>query len=120
MKQIGVFSETVIKALNLKILPGTPIYIGESNTNHIKDRHPIEYETYLPRIEEIIAEPDYVGKNEKNQSVDFVKLFKVGTEYVQISVRISSKGTWFAKTMFMLMTYKAERYIEQGTLVKIS
>lgn len=47
--------------------------IGDSNIEHIKNIHPYEYEQYFPRIEEIISEPDYVGKNPKDDSINYVK-----------------------------------------------
>lgn len=62
-KQIGTFSSDVIQLLNLNISPGTPIYIGESNIEHIKKRHPYEYEKYFCDIEDILKNPDYVGQN---------------------------------------------------------
>lgn len=61
-KQIGYFSQEIIDLLNLDMKAGTPIYIGESNIEHIKSRHPYEFEAYFSNIEEIISEPDYVGK----------------------------------------------------------
>ena len=37
-KQIGNFTSEIINLLNLDIPVGTPIYIGESNIEHIKSR----------------------------------------------------------------------------------
>lgn len=119
MRQVGVFSEKVIQVLELQIEAGTPIYIGDSNIDHIKKRHPVEYRQYFSRIEEILDEPDYVGKDPKNNSIDYVKVFRDGDDFIQVSVRVTNNGNYFAKTLFQLMTYKAERYIEQGTLKKL-
>lgn len=118
-KQIGCFSQEVIDLLNLDIDAGTPIYIGASNIEHIKSRHLYEYEQYLPHIEEIIAEPDYVGKNPKDGSIGYVKVFQLGSEYIRVAVRITSKGVAFAKSLHLLSTYNAERYIDRGTLKKL-
>lgn len=42
---IGYFHQPVIDLLNLPDLTtDTPILIGESNIEHIKNRHPYEYE----------------------------------------------------------------------------
>lgn len=119
MQKIGSFSQAVIDVLELEIQAGTPIYIGESNEEHIKSRHPEEYELYYPKIGDIIANPDYVGKNQKNDSIDFVKLFELHGNYVQVSVRVTASGKSYVKTMFLLMTFKAERYIRNGTLKQI-
>lgn len=119
MKQIGVFTKKIIDLLELDVAEGTPIFIGDSNIKHIKQRHPAEYDMYFSHIEEIIQYPDYVGIDQKNDSIDFVKVFQLGTEYVQVSVRVSASGQFFARTLFTLMSFKAERYIKQGTLIKI-
>ena len=119
MKQIGIFSEKVVSLLSLDIEAGTPIFIGRHNEQHIRDRHPAEYDLYYSRIEEIIDSPNYVGKDPKTGSIDFVKTFQTGTEYVQVAVRINASGIFVARTLFLLATYNAERYIRQGTLIKL-
>ena len=116
---IGYFSKKIIELLNLNIKPGTPIYIGLSNIEHIKNRHPYEFEHYLPYIEDIIDKPDYVGKNPSDNSISYVKLYQLNTEYVRVAVRITPKGIPFAKSLHMLSTYNAERYIEHGTLKQL-
>ena len=118
-KQIGYFSQEVIDLLNLDICAGTPIYIGDSNIEHIKRRHPYEFDQYFPCIEEILSEPDYVGQNPKDQSIAYVKLYQLGSEYIRVAVRITPKGVAFAKSLHLLSTYNAERYIERGTLKKL-
>lgn len=116
MKKIGRITQQVIDLLGLSITADTPIFIGQKNTEHMKSRHPYEFEVYYPQIEDILSNPDYVGYNTHNGSIDYVKLFRVNSNYIQISVRISGSGQYFARTLFQLSTYKAERYIEQGAL----
>ena len=115
-KKIGSFSKEVIELLELEITAGTPIYIGSSNMEHIKNRHPYEYEKYLPYVSDIISTPNYVGKNPSDGSVAFVKFYQIGEEYVRVAVRVNTNGTAFAKTLHLLSTVNAERYIEKGTL----
>ena len=115
-QKIGSFSQEVIELLELKITAGTPIYIGSSNIEHIKSRHPYEYEKYFPYISDIISAPSYVGRNPSDQSITFVKFFQTGEEYVRVAVRVTTNGTAFAKTLHLLSTVNAERYIEKGTL----
>lgn len=118
-KQIGCFSQDVIDLLELDVKAGTPIYIGESNIEHIKSRHPYEFEAYFQNIEEIIAHPDYVGQNPSDKSISFVKTYQLDTEYIRVAVRITPKGIPFAKSLHLLSTCNAERYIERGTLKKL-
>lgn len=115
-QKIGSFSQEVIELLELNIIAGTPIYIGPSNIEHIKSRHPYEYEKYFPYISDIISAPSYVGRNPADQSITFVKFFQTGEEYVRVAVRVTTNGTAFAKTLHLLSTVNAERYIEKGTL----
>lgn len=117
---IGRFSQSVLDVLNLdNIKAGTPIYIGETNIEHMKNRHPYEYDKYFPDICEIIADPDYVGVNPKDDSICFVREYKIASEYVRVAVRVTSGGTYFAKSLHSLSTCNAERYIERGTLKKL-
>ncbi|MBO5336239.1 MAG: hypothetical protein J6A94_03810 [Lachnospiraceae bacterium] len=119
MQIIGYITPQVINTLGLEFCPNTPIYIGESNIEHIKNRHPYEYEKYFSEIENIINSPDYVGKNPKDSSLLFVKLYKIANEYLRVAIKVSASGKCFAKTLHLLSTCNAERYIEKGTLKKI-
>jgi hypothetical protein len=119
MEIIGYISQAVIKTLDLKISPNTPVFIGESNIEHIKSRHPYEYEQYYQDIGLIINSPDYVGLNPKDDSILFVKLYKVNGEFIRVAVKITSGGKCFAKTLHSLSTCNAERYIEKGTLKRL-
>ncbi len=40
--RVGTLSRQVISALNLPIKNETPIYLGETNIDHMKRRHPAE------------------------------------------------------------------------------
>ena len=119
MKKVGIFKQEIIDLLGLNIEAGTAIYVGDQNIKHMKQRHPEVFDLYFPRIEEILDDPDYVGWDNKNQSVDYVKLYLVANEYIQVSVRISATNVQYARTLFLLMTYKAQRYIDQGTLIPV-
>lgn len=86
---------------------------------HIKKRHLYEYEKYLPDLGLIINFPDYVGLSPKDNSILFVKLYKIDGEYIRVAVRITSSGKYYAKTLHLLSTCNAERYIRKGTLKKL-
>lgn len=116
MEIIGHVSPKVIKALNLCIEPNTPVYIGESNILHIKNHHPCEYDKYYKDIRNIINLPDYVGLNPKDGSILFVKLYRTDKEYIRVAVKITSGKKCFVKTLHLLSTCNAERYLEKGTL----
>ena len=119
MKPIAHISQKVIDILRLDISPNTPVFIGKANLEHIKNRHLYEYEKYLPDLGLIINFPDYVGLSPKDNSILFVKLYKIDGEYVRVAVRITSGGKCYAKTLHLLSTCNAERYIQKGTLKKL-
>ncbi len=119
MKQVDTISQKIIYMLQLNLPPNTPIFIGSSNIEHIKSRHPYEYDKYYDKIQEILSAPDYVGINPNNNSIQFVKLYKVDSEYIRVAVKISNTKNSFVKSLHLLSTYNAERYIEKGTLKKL-
>ena len=119
MTPIAYIKKEIIELLDLDLPPDTPVYMGDSNREHIKNRHPYEYEKYLPDIGIIIEEPDYAGLSPKDGSILFVKLYEVHGEYIRVAVRITSSGKCYAKTLHLLSTCNAERYIEKGTLKKL-
>ena len=42
-KKIGVFSARIVEILELDIPAGTPIYIADSNIEHMKTSHPDDF-----------------------------------------------------------------------------
>lgn len=117
---IGHISQEIISILGLSdVNVGAPILIGESNIEHIKRRHPYEFDKYYPDIREIIGSPDFVGINPSDHSIAYVKEYIIASEYVKVAVRVTTKGQYYAKSLHSLSTYNAERYIERGTLKKL-
>ncbi len=119
IRKIGAFNQKVLSVLDEDIPLGTPIYIGTVNVEHIKNRHPYEYDKYFKDIEYIIDKPDYVGKNPKDNSIIFVKEYKVNEEFIRVGVKVSSHGQYFARTLHLLSNCNACRYIEKGNLKKL-
>lgn len=119
VKQIGKMSKEVVDLLSIQLEYDTPILIGKSNIEHIKRRHPYEYEKYFRDIEMILEEPDYVGINPKDESISFVKEYQADAEFIRVAVKVSAGKKSYAKTLHLLSTCNAERYIEKGTLIKL-
>lgn len=119
MQLVGRFCKKVIDLLNLSIEVDTPIYIGSVNESHMRNRHEYEYDKYYKDVSTIIGQPDYVGINPHDNSVMYVKEYKEAGEYIRVGVKVTCNGTYFARTLHLLSTYNAERYIKKGTLKKI-
>ena len=59
MRQIGQFTQAVIDTLHLPVLVGTPIMLGETNIDHMKKRHPADYDKYGCDIEDVYKRQQY-------------------------------------------------------------
>ena len=119
MKPIAYISQQIIDVLNLNLPTNTPVYIGEGNIEHIKNRHPYEFDKYYQDISLIINSPDYVGLNPKDNSILMVKLYQMDNEYIRVAVKVTSNNICYAKTLHLLSSCNAERYLEKGTLKKL-
>lgn len=118
-KRIGSFSERVIRTLDLNIAIGTPIYIADSNIEHMRNSHPQDYEKYKDDLQNIIANPDYVGKNNKDDSIEFTKEYFINEEYVKVAVRVSSSNIYYVRSMYVLNSNRVKNFIAKGTLLKL-
>lgn len=114
--KIGYFSSTVINALGLDIPVGTPIYISDSNIEHMKSSHPEDYQKYGCDISDIIAFPDYVGRNTKDNSIEFTKEYIIDGKFVKVAVRVSTKNVYYARSLYVLNSNRVRNFIEKGTL----
>lgn len=116
-KEIGKINKKLIKLLNLSVPEDTPIFLGDSNVQHMKSSHPEDYDKYGKHIESIIYSPDYVAINKKDNSIEYVKEFIINEEYVKVAVRVSTNGTYFARSLYVLNTNRVNNFIEKGTLL---
>lgn len=117
-QRIGSFSEDVINLLNLNIPVGTPIYIGDSNIAHMQHSHPTDFIKYGNDIQDIIEHPDYVGRNTKDNSIEFTKEYVVNGEFVKVAVRISMNNVYYARSLYVLNPNRVKNFIAKGTLKK--
>ena len=56
----------------------------------------------------------YVAKKPNQGSIEYIKEYKVNNEFVLVAVRISNKGTMFAKTLFTMTERKKNIYLQKG------
>ena len=119
MRKVGQITSEVINTLGLNHSAGCPIYIGETNIAHMKDTHPVDYEKYGLQIEEILSNPDYVGMNPKDKSIEYVKEFLIEGEYVKVAVRIAHSGRFYARSLYVLNANRVHNFINKGTLKKL-
>lgn len=118
-REIGCFTSAVINALELDIPVGTPIYISDSNIEHMKTSHPQDFKKYGCDIESIISAPDYVGRNSKDNSIEFTKEYFIAGDYVKVAVRVTSNNVFYARSMYVLNPKRVKNFIAKGTLKKL-
>lgn len=119
MKQIGTISKQVAKLVGLPELEGMAIMLGDSNIAHMKSKHPSDYEKYGGEISNIVTAPDYIGRNPKDNSIEYVKGYVVDDEYVKVAVRVSAAGTLFARSLYILNNNRVQNFIKKGSLVQV-
>lgn len=118
--QVGTITEEIIDILGItNIKPNTPILLGDTNIQHMKSSHPEDYQKYSSHIINILASPDYVGINKKDNSIEYVKEFKVDNNFVKVAVRISLNGNVFARSIYVLNKNRVNNFINKGTLKKV-
>ncbi len=118
-KLIGFFSSAVIETLGLDIPSGTPIYIADTNIKHMKTSHPDDFVKYGGDISEIIAHPDYVGRNKKDDSIEFTKEYVIDGDFVKVAVRVTPRSVYYARSMYVLNSNRVKNFIRKGTLKKL-
>ena len=116
-RQVGIITAEVISLLELSIEPGMPILLGESNYKHMQESHPEAFADYFEYLEDILAKPDFVNLNPKDGSVKYIKHI-FGN--VAVGERVSASGTAFARTIFIVETWKLRQYEAGGYLKQCS
>ena len=115
-RQVGILNQRVIDLLGLDMPAGKSILLGETNINHMMNRHPRDYELYGVYISKILSEPDYVALNVKDDSIEYVKEMQIDHVYIKVAVRISIKGQLYARSLYRLNDNRVKNFIEKGTL----
>ena len=115
-KLVGVVSSAVSKTLgdegtHYKV--GDKIYLGESNMNHMKRRHLADFLKYGDRLSQIISEPDYVGINDEDGSLEYIKVFD---DHVKLVVRVAGDEKLYARTIYAVYQSRTEYFIKTGRL----
>lgn len=112
--EVGKITKEIIKILNLDYIDEKPIFIGDSNINHIKERHFEDYIKYGKNIKDIIKNPTYLARNKKKKSIEFIKKYKMKNDYVMVVVRVSKNNINFVRTMYVMDEIKVRKYFKHN------
>jgi len=72
----------------------------------MKRKHLDDFKKYGKDIEDIINNPTYVARNFNQNSIEYIKEYKINNEFVLVVVRVTNKGTMFARTLFVMTERK--------------
>lgn len=112
--EIGKITKDIIEILGLDYNEEKTIYIGDSNINHIKERHFEDYIRYGNNIKEILKKPTYLARNQRKNSIEFIKRYKIKDDYVMVVVRVSKNNINFVRTMYIMDETKVKKYFNHN------
>ncbi|MGN0273895.1 MAG: PBECR2 nuclease fold domain-containing protein [Chordicoccus sp.] len=113
MKQVGVYDNRFYQVAGF--LADLPIMQSDGLRIHIEKRHPDSLK-YLDKIEDIIQNPDYIGKSpcETGYSFELVKSFD---KNVQIGIKIDiSENYFYVSTLYTITEAKLRNRLRSGRL----
>ena len=114
------FKKKIIDLLNLDIPENTEIYIGNQNKEHMEKKHSHDYYYYHHLLPNIIENPDYVGIEPKNNSIEYIKEVSIDPNVIiKIAIRVSSNGKYFVRTMYNISDHKIQSALNKGYLFKV-
>lgn len=116
--EIGKIDGIVVSVLNLSLDPDTPIFVGETNLQHMRDEHPEDFLKYGDKLKEILQTPDYVAKHPQKDSIEFIKRYydEDIEEHVLVAVRATKSHIHFARTLFVMADDKVTKYNKKDAL----
>ena len=114
--EVGKITAHIASLLGLTIPGELPIYLGKSNITHMMNSHPNEFRKYGNAIPLILSQPDYVGLNPSDDSIEYVKEFAVDNDFVKVAVRVSRSGNYYARSLYILNPNRVQNFIAKGTL----
>ena len=118
MQTVGTISAYIEGLLGITVSGDRHIYCSNTNLAHMKSSHPADFARYGGQLQNILANPDYVGLNPKDGSVEYVKEFVSNGEYVKVAVRVSGGGKYYARSLYVLNSRRVVSFINRGTLKK--
>lgn len=89
MHTIGKIDKKIYKCITDNIVTDEVI-ITDERIQHIKDRHPNDYEKYYSLLKEIVEKPQYIVETNKPYTALILKEFTEGTEQFKTVLRLTT------------------------------
>ncbi|TWT09771.1 PBECR2 nuclease fold domain-containing protein [Streptococcus sp. sy004] len=116
MKKVGKLTKKVIEAFKLDYEEGTVILLSPKRKKHM-EKHRDEFSDFdvaFENIDEIIKNPDYVGRHPNGRSLEYIKRIDGN---VLVAVRLGEKLD--VRTMYVIRDTKLKNYIKAGRTKKM-
>lgn len=87
--------------------------ISKGAVKHIKKKHPADWEKYADKLQQIISEADYIGKNPKEKNdIEFYKKFLDSdtNEVVFVAVRLLEQTDEFSGQLTLSTLYVLDNH----------
>lgn len=89
MHLVGKINRDIYKCITEDIVTDEVI-ITDNQIQHIKDRHPNDYERFSSYFTEIVSDPDYIIEANKPSTALVLKEIKVAQEVFKTVVRLAT------------------------------
>lgn len=114
IEKLGVIGNSIVNLFDLDIDPKTPVYIGLNNRIHMENAHGEIYREFESCISDILNNPEYVGVNPHDESLEYYKSYNDVMVHIKLAVRSTNKGVYFARTLYEINQHSLDSYLEKG------
>lgn len=114
---IGELDTQKIHQLIQVQLPVQKVYIYPGAIKHIKKNHPGIWEQYGHLLPDIIADPDYIGKNPKEPNS--IEMYKQINDHLLLAIKLDPSGYLFVSSLYDLNNghIKIQKRLASGRIV---
>ena len=121
MQYIGKIDKNKFAAIS-KDITGEDVVLTDKQVEHIKERHPNDYERYFKYIKEIVENPDYIIRDSKPNTGFLLKVFWKEEKRFQLILRLHTgddiKGYKNSIITFLKINKKKyEQYLRNKEIV---
>ena len=111
MYTVGRIDREIYKCVTKDIVTDE-VVITDNQIQHIKERHPNDYERYARYFSEIVAEPDYIIEANKPDTAVIMKEIRDGDESFLTILRLctSKEPTGYKNSIITFMRIDEKRW----------